>query len=359
MQICYLHIGPHKTASSTVQAFLLENTPRLRDNGIYVPEMGAAKHEGNHQRFAADINQNTDRYKSALAGELRRAGLPAKVIISSENLSLKIQRRPVRNRLQDFFGNLGYESMVIAYIRPQVVMVNSLFTQAVKHLRFRGTFEEFAEDYQSNPSSDFNWRFGGLAADKRFLHTFVPFNSELVRIGICANFLAAIGTPASVIETYAMPRIRNESPGPKTVAAFLEIGRQIDAKGLRIDHHVRTRTAAYLRRMAQTLGWDTVRYYGGSIEQRSRLIRRFAESNRRFAMMQWQRPWNELFGDDEELARCKDANEFELASANHDEQKEFVDFCNFAVDFISRAVKEGAESSRNNAVNALQTSPAS
>ena len=38
MRICYIHVGPHKTGTTSIQWFLQENSAELLAYGYFVPE---------------------------------------------------------------------------------------------------------------------------------------------------------------------------------------------------------------------------------------------------------------------------------------------------------------------------------
>ena len=46
-RICYIHIGPHKTGSTSIQWFLKENQAELLNHGYFVPK-SEAKHGAHH-----------------------------------------------------------------------------------------------------------------------------------------------------------------------------------------------------------------------------------------------------------------------------------------------------------------------
>jgi len=51
-RVCYIHIGPHKTGTTSIQWFLKENRAELLKHGYLVPESGSI-HGGHHQLHAA------------------------------------------------------------------------------------------------------------------------------------------------------------------------------------------------------------------------------------------------------------------------------------------------------------------
>ena len=94
----YIHIGPHKTGTTTVQKGLWINRERLKENDYLCPKSGqpypqsAGTHNlawqlGSNKKFSAESGTWDD-----LVKEIGKSGQPDNVILSSEafsNLSLK------------------------------------------------------------------------------------------------------------------------------------------------------------------------------------------------------------------------------------------------------------------------------
>src|SRR6185503_2945355 len=99
---CYIHIGLHKTGSTAIQRLLTDHADRLAAAGVYRPQAATEQHRHNH---------------SVLAGEINRAGRPAKMLITAEALSVPIAEIRVRDALADLTAGLGYDRCIIAYVR--------------------------------------------------------------------------------------------------------------------------------------------------------------------------------------------------------------------------------------------------
>ena len=296
MRTCYLHIGPNKTGTSTIQAALFENRNELRDAGIYVPEMNAAKARSNHHLLANEMNfDRTDAYRRALSEELRFARLPPDVLISSENFSARIHEKDARDRIYGYFSALGYAVVIIAFVRPQVDAINSIYAERVKKLINCQPFDEFLSHFLVSPRADLNAKFGHVLADVRFQTVFIPFNTHIIGAGLVSSVLTAVRLPEDALSTIAKPDTRNESPGPKTIAAMQEIGLALERGNYAIKRDRRSQFAKTLRKMAGELGWNGQKYYGPSREQRQLIIDTFSRSNNDFALAVWKNPWSEIF----------------------------------------------------------------
>ena len=52
-RICYIHVGPHKTGTSSIQWFLQENRAELLEHGYFVPESETKR--GAHHALAEGL----------------------------------------------------------------------------------------------------------------------------------------------------------------------------------------------------------------------------------------------------------------------------------------------------------------
>src|SRR6266540_6893551 len=99
---CIVHIGLHKTGSTSIQKMLVENECWLRNHGIYVPKAGRALGHGD-RLLAWELNRRPGFGGSAqfdaLSHELGEANFPDKIVLSSEDFSSRIHAPKVIARL--------------------------------------------------------------------------------------------------------------------------------------------------------------------------------------------------------------------------------------------------------------------
>src|SRR5919106_830184 len=93
-RVCYIHIGPHKTGTSSIQWFLKENRAELLKYGYFVPESGA-NHGAHHAIVRKLCGQELRDHQQSAAAEFARAldETPSEaVVISSEALHPLLKR---------------------------------------------------------------------------------------------------------------------------------------------------------------------------------------------------------------------------------------------------------------------------
>lgn len=340
MPICYLHIGPNKTATKTLQACLEDNAVALADDGFYVPGLGAVEVPRFHHSFAAEMGGDPATfYRDRMAMELRAAGYPERIVISAERLSAWLHLPEKRDALLRYFANLGYQVRVIAYVRPQIVTINAFYSQRVKNALGAGTFDAFFNSFLAHPRFEHGWRLQPVADDPNMNTTLVPFSSVILRDGVCSDFLQRLGVDRAKFSRYVFPEARNVSPGPKTVAAFALVGEQLRRRNIQLSRAVAFHRAESLRRRTEAMGWDKVRFNGLEPNHKERLLAHFGPKNEAFARRNWQVSWRDYFADDEEQALKDERRCFDLAVADAGERAEFEDFCRLAFEVMSRPLE--------------------
>src|ERR1043166_9545550 len=87
-RICYLHVGPHKTGTTSIQWFLQENSAEMLAHGYFVPE-SETKRGAHHALVEALAGLDVGEHREALVAKSMQAmaetPAPA-IVISSEAL---------------------------------------------------------------------------------------------------------------------------------------------------------------------------------------------------------------------------------------------------------------------------------
>ncbi len=131
----FLHIGMHKTGTSSLQHFLDIYSDELLRQGFYVPVTGGIKHR--HHSFAFELKKEDNLEKTFKDNpiwenlKLEIKSTPAdKIIMSSEEFSL-ISPKAIQ-ALKVFFK--AYDVKIYIYIRRQSDMVESVYNQDIKDI---------------------------------------------------------------------------------------------------------------------------------------------------------------------------------------------------------------------------------
>ena len=304
MPLCTLHIGLPKSGSTSIQSMIFANRTRLAKHGIYVPETSTNGYRrADHHMLAWEIigksaPDDVAGHREALKSELARRRNPEHILITSEYFQDKLRSAPYLEGLRDDFAAMGYRLRMLAYVRPQPEYINSNYAQNVKLL------------FNNMPANEYVQRslhLGRYDYKKHLLPAFAldgidvvyrPFNREIMKRGICVDFLATLGLDEQAISGFKLPTIENATPGPRTLALCLAISRRLAVEGIILDADDRNRASRMLQEMGDHLGWNAVKFAGISKGGVERLRERFIAGNDEFAAAVWQQSWQDVFGDD-------------------------------------------------------------
>jgi len=143
----YLHIGRHKTGTSTIQNFVSNNSELLKSQNLAYPK--SCRHDVAHHELAGFFSTRRDRKKeipenyreepvvSDLLNEIE--GLDEDVLISSESL-----QNSAPKYFSDLFSNRSVE--ILIYLRNQIDYLASSYAQIVWATHYTGSMEQYFEE---------------------------------------------------------------------------------------------------------------------------------------------------------------------------------------------------------------------
>jgi hypothetical protein len=334
MNICYLHIGPHKTASTTLQTLLVENAPILFQNGVFCPWLNTENDIKRHHLIAAEFGRGqSDLQRKKLREDIIAAGCPRTIVLSSETFSHFISRADVRERIVVFFDGLGYSVKVVAYIRPQMALACSLYSERIGGFKLNMSFDDYVMQFLNSPQFDYLNYYRALYEDNRFETVFAPYNVTTLQFGVCLDFLKRLGLNLAADTDFKIPTNRNDSMGPKTVAALFEIIRFLDEQSIKLLPNEIQQVRGALRKEAFRRGWEKEKFQGLSQAQKVCINENFVASNDTFSKMVWLKPWIDIFGSDERTIMEKPCNRYLPELASIEEREEFQEFVWFGISF--------------------------
>ncbi len=155
---CIIHIGMHKTGSSSIQHSLYSN---LKDDVFTYLDVGKANHSILLSMFFRDLSPQSEKYaeiKNRLIKKIEESN-PV-MIISAEAVSMFSKEKLVN--LRDFLLHYFQEIRIVGYIRSPKSYMESFFQQRVKgglasfdldnaiYPHYRERFEKFDEVFGKN-----------------------------------------------------------------------------------------------------------------------------------------------------------------------------------------------------------------
>jgi hypothetical protein len=270
------HIGVHKTASTTIQAFLRLNAEVLSGAGIYLPRSGCLDPEGyaNSHNIAWEL-LGIDLFRPELGSfamlldEL--SGAPQETaVLSAEDLEFlsdeQVQALATATR--------DYRRSVIVYLRRHDDLMASEYTHQLREGVTTASFEDWFAQSQFDPRFDFlgllaRWKAAGFEMRVRSFDTSIRGGRD-----ICLDFVHTLGVDSSVVPSMKSPDPQNIRLPGKVAVLLRESMARIKA---RFDLGPDTRALTSL------VWWHLQQFVPGeeefnplSVEMRRRLLEQYA-----------------------------------------------------------------------------------
>ncbi len=137
MRQIYIHIGTHKTGTTSIQSLLCRREARLQRAGIYVPKTGRPFPNSAGHHNIGWMLRGDDRKNPTLGGiqELARelAACPfQKAVISDEDLQFLVIEPELIRKLEDTLHDAGWKPHYILFLRDPVSYSISFYNEALK-----------------------------------------------------------------------------------------------------------------------------------------------------------------------------------------------------------------------------------
>ncbi len=134
--VLLLHVGMHKTGTTSLQARCQEHSAELRSHGLLYPAAGQSDLYPNHNQIAKNLLGDTrGTGRQGALGEILEeieASRCERVLVSGEDLSRLWQRPDLLERLRSSFESLGYEVHVLLGCRQPESFVPALYGTLVR-----------------------------------------------------------------------------------------------------------------------------------------------------------------------------------------------------------------------------------
>lgn len=169
----YLHIGRHKTGTSSIQQFVNSNTDLLSDLNLYYPDSGKSTiaHHDLAQLFSIQTNKTADAQQKTSSSPKLKSLLeeidqqPANILLSSESFQ-NSHPRVIRDAFKD------YDLRVLVYIRNQIDYLASSYAQKVWATNYCESMEHYYNHVFSVDYLDFLDRWQEASSDNIIVRKF-------------------------------------------------------------------------------------------------------------------------------------------------------------------------------------------
>jgi hypothetical protein len=132
-RICVIHVGTHKTATTSQQYFLKHNASALLAEGLFFPSNGWYGVVPGHHGVAWELFSRTDGpVLQSVLDEIAASDAPA-AILSAEDFTPLYAHPSTLAALAEAIRGIGYTPRILIYLRPQAPFAESMYVERVKH----------------------------------------------------------------------------------------------------------------------------------------------------------------------------------------------------------------------------------
>lgn len=303
----YLHAGPHKTASTYLQARLQANRRRLEAHGL---RYATPWRELSHRHLARQLQAG--RWEALEQLLARQRSWSGQLLLSAEHFVPLIAAGDALQQLQEICHRWGFALQVISYVRPQAELLNSFYAHGLARLYGTPTFPAYVRAQLAGLrlrgaarrrwirmaplALDYEQRFAPLLSADAPASRFLPFVPH--RQDPFAQLLEALALPPG--EWRQAPASQaNEQLGRRGLGLAFLLNAELDALPVRrnrlIAAHGLNRLVERIRQQARQRGWVAERFNGWRGRLPQRLQDQLGASNERFARRVWERGWEQIF----------------------------------------------------------------
>jgi len=306
-----LHIGMHKTASTTIQRRLKANNSKLQDFGFRY----AARER---KSLLKAVRKNNFKPWRKLILQAQAEGFTP--IVSHEAFSHILCRprsakdsRCIGDWLLKKLNQAGVEVTVIGFVRDQPSYLNSHYTQHVKRFATAQSLEAYTAKAMKpsigKRTCDPEQLFGWLEKQPSVQAVFFPYGRSItppppledVPKEPFAQVIHCLGIPETV--QFKPVANQNSQPGDLAIRTALKLNQELKRKGVRLGKSAkRARTLLYQE--AERRHWRKTPYMGVDSKLNRRIKAHFAAANNRFAKRIWGCPWDQIFSSETAAPSC-------------------------------------------------------
>lgn len=274
----YLHIGLHKTGTSSIQSFLNTNREVFEQGGVAIPTAGWL--EGAHHNIPLEIlgKPKFAPANGGLAQALPQIDASPNALLSSEEFEF-LDLKGVK-RLKQMLGERP--ARVVVYLRRQDALIASTYAQQIKMGARLGSFSDYVTHSLYHP------RFDLFMILMRWSKV---FGEGSLQAGVICeetsgeklfdDFLAKIDHPDLPV---AKPdKLFNPSPSWAEVELLRRLAILLKPKGRRFATEELQRMKALARKRVRTDGLDLDARLKLGADDLARVRERFEAGNRRVA----------------------------------------------------------------------------
>lgn len=291
MKTCFLHVGPHKTGSSSIQKFLRANQSVLRANNLQCISLIGSRKMPSRLFFPKQRDSLMSGRGKGIVWKSIRQYLEddCSLILSDERLSRQLSDPDFLPSLVRLFSKFGFRLVLVSVHREQASHLNSSYVQGVK----RFLVKEDIDSYVASHLSDLRYshrQMKMLADTAGVEHRLMSFEQALKHSTLGNAFVRTLGVDPAAFDDHEIKPL-NPNPGTLTVVAAERI-RSIhpQVQSAREDNDAYKAFYRYFTK----IGWEKDPYFGIGEALQKEIYDQFFEENDSFARSTLGMGWEEI-----------------------------------------------------------------
>ena len=228
MRKCLMHIGTHKTGTTSIQAMLAGHRPDLARHGWLYPTAGIPGGLFGHHNAAWELIHD-HRFRpqhgtvADLLDEIDKSELD--VILSSEYFECAVHDHATFGIFIEVLRGRALEVTIVVYLRNQVDYARSLYLELLNH-QYDTTFDEFVSEVLEHRTIRWKkWVFAFCYRD--FLKKLPAETNIIVRSydrvhSVIDDFPSILGVSPPDLNVHSDLRVQQQLPISSAFAAFYE-----------------------------------------------------------------------------------------------------------------------------------------
>lgn len=149
MQKVFIHIGTHKTGTTSIQSFLSNNRNYLLENGFFYPKSGSVKKDisGGQHQLSFSIRKTAKSYNEKCWDDFTSEinNYPDNIIIISSEDFGNMNSQQIK-QLRSLL--LEHEVFIILYLRNYYKYMRAVYSEVIKNRKVILTYKEFIDKNQ-------------------------------------------------------------------------------------------------------------------------------------------------------------------------------------------------------------------
>ena len=299
--VIHIHAGLPKTGTSAIQRFLAENKRLLAAKGLIVPEAWLGE-RGDHHAWMHAIGGLSGGARRHAVSELTdwMVEQPSSTFLLSSEFAYLMLRFGFAGRGYRALRRRGFAVKFHLFVRPQTDFAVSGYPEFLRNLMVPQPFPTFVETNFLPFASDYGDIAQRLEKVSGERVAVLPYNSRARGEGVWWSLLrsADLDMPAHERCEFAVPGEVNPSLGPIGVAALQNALKRMDRRRLASRWGLRLALRKTVLHVTGNFPVEKARFNPLTKTQRRALWERCSNVNDRFALDQWDMPWDEVFPDE-------------------------------------------------------------